>query len=140
MGVETISARPFEFRKRRQFIWKTALLAVATVTAIPILLWRHEVAAAVWVAFLVVVHVAGAIIFAIGVKRHDIAPTRHGRWMRILGIAVAIGLLYLVAKGLRGDVGPIFWGSLFGIWAIHTAALALMHIRGREEAKVCPFA
>ncbi len=131
----------FQFRKKRLFWTKSALLAATTVALIPILLWKHELAAALYVAFLALVHLVGLVVFAVGVKRHDIAPTRHGLLIRIVGLGVAVVLLYMVSKGLQtATQGALFWGSLFSIWAIHTGALTLLHIRGREEAKACPFA
>ena len=138
---EAPAAAAFQFRKKRIFWAKTLLLGATTVALIPILLSKHELAATLYVVFLAVVHLAGLAIFAVGVQRHDIAPTRHGFAMRLLGLSVAVGLLYLISRGLQTAAqDALFWGSLFGIWAVHTGALALLHVRGREEAKACPFA
>lgn len=128
------------FRKRRQFAWKTAVLFATTAALVPILLYRSEVAATVYVAYLVVIHVVGLAVFAWGVRKEDIAPTKRGLYGRLAGLAFAIALLALAEKGLRTDTGAqLFWWSLFGIWAIHTAGLALLHLRGRGEDKACPF-
>ena len=128
------------FAKRRQFYWKSALLAATTLALIPILLWKHEFAATLYVAFLVVVHVGGLAVFAYGVSREDLQFTRTGLWVRLAGVAVAVALLYLASKGLRTEAGgAIFWSSLFAIWGLHTGALLLLHLRGREMSATCPF-
>lgn len=128
------------FAKQRQFLWKTALLAVTTLALIPILLYKSELAAVIYVVFLLVVHVAGLAVFLIGVRREDIAPSRRGLWLRLAGIAAAVLLLGLAAEGLRNEIrSAVFWASLFAIWGLHTAALSLLHIRGRPVADACPF-
>lgn len=129
------------FERRGQFAWKTALLLATTVALIPILLLKSAWAAQVYLWVLVVVHVAGLAIIGIGVKRTHIAPDRRGLVIRLVGIAILVGLLYLASKGLQTSAQDfLFWGSLFAIWALHTLGLALLHIRGgRETAAACPF-
>ena len=128
------------FERPRQFAWKTGLLAATTVALIPILLSKHELAATVYLWVLVAVHVVGLGVIGIGVKRSHIAPDLRGLVVRLIGIAVLIALIYLASKGLRTGVeGVLFWGSLFAIWALHTAGLALLHVRGKRENAVCPF-
>ena len=128
------------FERRGQFAWKVALLAVTTVALIPILLSKNEWAAQVYLWILVAIHVVGLFIIGAGVKRHHIAPDKRGLVIRLVGIAVLIGLLYLASKGLQTSAeGFLFWGSLFAIWLLHTAGLALLHIRGGRENAVCPF-
>ncbi len=131
----------FRFERRHIFWWKTAYLTVVTIAFIPILLSKHEMAATWYVVGLVVIHLASLVVFAVGVRREDVAPSKRGFYTRLLGLAAAIGLLYLASQGLRTEAGAlIFWGSLFAIWFIHTAALALLHIRGpREGDGACPF-
>ena len=140
MGMEAPSGGLLQFNDRRRFLWKTALLAATTVALIPILLWKNEMAATIYVVILAIIHVGGLFIVAIGVKRHQLAPTTRGLVIRLIGIALLIGLIYLASKGLQDTtIGFVFWGSLFAIWALHTAGLALLHIRGRSEAAACPF-
>ena len=90
---------------------------------------------------LVVIHVDGLAIIAVGVKRTHIAPDRRGLAIRLVGIGFLIALLYIASKGLQTSAEDLlFWGSLFAIWALHTLGLALLHIRsGRETAAACPF-
>lgn len=133
-------AAAFVFGQRRQFLVKTVLLGAATFSLIPILLYKSEVAANVYLVLLAAVHVAGIVIIAVGTKRHQIAPDTRGLLIRLAGLAILVGLLVLAAKGLRTNVTQwVFWGSLFAIWALHTAGLALLHIKGRRENQVCPF-
>ena len=128
------------FERRGQFAWKVALLAATTVALVPILLMKNAWAAQAYLWVLVVVHVVGLFIIGIGVKRHHIAPDTRGLVIRLVGIALLIALLYLASKGLRTSAeGLLFWGSLFAIWFLHTAGLALLHIRGKRENSVCPF-
>lgn len=128
------------FERRGQFAWKVALLLGTTIALIPILLSKNAMAATVYLWVLVGVHVAGLGIIAAGVKRHHIAPDRRGLVIRLVGIAILVALLYLASKGLQDSVeGFVFWASLFAIWALHTAGLALLHIRSGREAAACPF-
>ncbi len=128
------------FERRGQFAWKVGLLAATTIALIPILLLKNEWAAQAYLWILVAVHVAGLFIIGIGVKRQHIAPDTRGLVIRLIAIALLIALLYLASKGLRTNVeGALFWGSLFAIWFLHTAGLALLHIRGKRENAVCPF-
>lgn len=135
------AARRITFERRGQFAWKSALLLATTVALIPILLMKNAWAAQVYLWVLVAVHVVGLIIIGVGVKRTHIAPDRRGLVIRLVGITVLVGLLYLASKGLQTSAQDLlFWGSLFAIWALHTIGLALLHIRsGRETAAACPF-
>ncbi|MEK6985980.1 MAG: hypothetical protein AABX89_06335 [Candidatus Thermoplasmatota archaeon] len=143
MGMEAAnsSAGPrFQFTDRKTFYWKVGLLAATTVALIPILLWKHEMAATIYLVILAAIHVGGLFIVVKGVKKEQIAPNKRGLIIRIIGIVLLVVLLYLVSKGLQDPaLGLLFWGSLFSIWALHTAGLALVHIRGRNEAAMCPF-
>jgi hypothetical protein len=140
-GLGTSAARPrMTFERRGQFAWKTALLLATTVALIPILLLKNAWAAQVYLWVLVLIHVIGLFVIAVGVKRTHIAPDRRGLISRIAGLAVLVGLLFLVSKGLQTSAQDfLFWGSLFAIWALHTIGLALLHIRSGREAAACPF-
>lgn len=128
------------FERRGTFAWKVGLLAATTIALIPILLMKNEWAATVYLWVLVAVHLLGIFVVAVGVKRHHIAPDRRGLVIRLVAIALLVGLLYLASKGLNSSAeGWVFWGSLFLIWLLHTAGLALLHIRGKRENAVCPF-
>jgi hypothetical protein len=127
------------FGNRRTFYWKTGLLAATTLALAPILLWKDLLAAQVYLVALAVVHVAGFAVIAIGAKRQDIAPGLRGLVIRLVGILILVALLALAANGLTGTTGMVFWSSLFAIWALHTAGLALLHLRGRRELQACPF-
>lgn len=141
MDAASSSAGPrFHFTDRKTFYWKVGLLAATTIGLIPILLWKDEMAATIYLVILAIIHIGGLFVVAIGVKRAQIAPDRRGLVIRLAGIAILIVLLYVVSKGLQNPaLDFVFWGSLFSIWALHTAGLALLHIRGRREASVCPF-
>ncbi len=137
---ETTPPPRFEFRKRAQFIWKTFLLLVTFIALIPILLYQHVLGAQVYLWFLIGVHVLGLVIFSVGVTRQDIAPSTRGFVTRLIGLVAVAALLYLASKGLQSQFGSLlFWGTLFALWAIHSAGLLLLHLRGRDE-KNCPFA
>ncbi len=140
-GAQAAPSGPlFHFTDRRRFYWKLALLAVTTVALVPILLLKDQGWATLYLWSLVAVHVGGVVIVVLGVKRAQIAPDTRGLVIRLVAIALLVALLYLASKGLQDPtLGLVFWGSLFAIWALHTAGLALLHIRGRREASVCPF-
>jgi hypothetical protein len=140
MGTGAAAPR-ITFERRGQFAWKTTLLLATTIALIPILLLKDAWAAQVYLVVLVVVHLGGLAIIAIGVKRTHIAPDRRGLVIRLVGITFLIALLYIASKGLQTSTEDLlFWGSLFAIWALHTLGLAMLHIRsGRETAAACPF-
>ncbi len=128
-----------EFRHKARFIWKNALLLITFVALIPILLYQDVLGAQVYLWFLVGVHALGLFIFAWGVGRHDIAPSMKGFLGRLAGLATVTLLLWIASKGLNTEFGSLlFWGSLFALWAIHSAGLLLLHLRGRKETS-CPF-
>ena len=140
MTSGTAPATRMTFERRGQFVWKVAMLAVTTVALIPILLMKNEWAATVYLVALAIVHIAGVVVIVVGTKRHHIAPDARGLVIRLIAIAILVALLYLASKGLStGTEGLLFWGSLFAIWLLHTAGLALLHIRGARENAVCPF-
>ncbi len=130
----------FEFRHKAKFVWKSATLLITFAAAIPILLFQHAIGATWYLAFLVAVHVIGLVVFGWGVAKDDIAPTTWGFVGRLIGLVTVGVLLYFISKGVTDTpVGSaIFWGSLFGLWFIHTAGLLLVHLRGREGSG-CPF-
>lgn len=129
----------FEFRHKAKFVWKAVTLFITFVALIPILLYQSELGATWYLWFLVIVHVIGIAVFAIGVAKEDIAPTKWGFIGRFIGLVSVGVLLYFVSKGLQSDVGSIvFWASLFGLWFVHTAGLLLVHLRGRTGSG-CPF-
>lgn len=140
--MEQVSNGPaLTFTRRRQFLWKTTLLAATTLALVPILLYQDVLWAKLYLVTLIVVHIAGVAVIAIGTKRHHIAPDTRGLVSRIAAIVVLTALLYLAAKGLDTQVsGWVFWGALFAIWALHTLGLLLLHVRTRREAATCPFA
>lgn len=132
----------FEFRKKAQFAWKVFTLLITFVALIPVLYFQDVLGAQVYLWFLVGVHLIGFVIFGIGVKKEDIAPSKWGFWGRMIGLATTVGLLYWASQHLGTDRDALqttaFWWTLFTIWAIHTGGLALLHIRGRRET-ACPF-
>jgi hypothetical protein len=85
------------------------------------------------------VHVAGLVVIVVGARRQDIAPGARGFVIRAVAIVLLVALLMLAADGLTSTTSAVFWGSLFAIWALHTAGLALLHLRGRRELAACPF-
>ncbi len=135
-------------RDRTLFLWKAGLLLATTLALIPILAWKHELAATTYVAFLVTVHVAGLGIFLYGVRRRTLAPNTRGFLVRIAGLIALFSLAGLASQGLHAGLhSTIFWASLTAIWALHTAGAALLHLRpqsaranGHADAgSLCPF-
>ncbi|MHB8633702.1 MAG: hypothetical protein ACYDBQ_07040 [Thermoplasmatota archaeon] len=140
METQAAGAASWVFGERRRFAWKTALLALATLSLVPILLFQARLWGGLYVAALALVHISGVAIIVVGTRKHQIAPDRRGLMIRLVGIGILVALLALAAKGVETPVGgAIFWGALFAIWALHTAGLALLHVKGRREAALCPF-
>lgn len=123
------------FAKKRQFAWKSAVLAVVSLGLGVVVLSKHAFAAQLYLSLLVIVHVAGLALFALRVERRDLAPSWFGLFWRLTGLAVMLALLTMIR--LQPD-SPYFWPSLGAIWAIHTAGLSVLHLRAVEGAS-CPF-
>ena len=139
--AEEIGSPALVVRKRSRLAWKTLLLLATTAAFIPILLWRDELAGTLYVGALAAVHVAGLAVFVWGIRRHDIAPTRRGFWVRLLALAVLLVLLSFAAGGLKaGAESIVFWLSLAAVWLLHTGGLLLVHVRTRREILACPYA
>lgn len=128
----------------KEFTVKATLLLVSTLALIPILLSKDRNAGIIYTWFLIAVHLLAPLFILWGMKKEN-WRAMYGNprtfWIRILGIVLLVLVLYFAAKGVRDPtMDGLFWGSLFAIWALHTAALALLHIRGRATASSCPFA
>jgi FtsH-binding integral membrane protein len=123
------------FAKKRQFAWKTALLAVLTVGLGLVVLSKHAMAAQAYLVLLIAVHVGGLVVLALRTEKRDLAPSAFGLFWRLTGLAVMIALLAMVR--LQPD-SPWFWPTLAGIWVLHTGGLAMLHVRAAEGAP-CPF-
>ncbi len=137
---EAAPAESWVFFGRRQFLWKTIVLALTTIALIPVLLYKDVMAAQAYLVILIAVHILGGIVILVGVRRHQVAPDARGLIMRLVGLVILIALLALAAKGLTTELSDwVFWGALFAIWALHTLGLALLHLRSRREQTVCPF-
>lgn len=128
-------------KERRMFLWKAGLLLISTVALIPILALQSDLGAKIYLAFLIIVHVAGLAIFAKGLRRKHFGTTARGLAIRLSGLVALTALLYAASKGL-GDFGSaMFWFSLFAIWALHTIGAAVLHLmpEQRESDSLCPF-
>ncbi len=132
-------AKPHGNKERRLFLFKAGLLLVSTLALIPVMLLQSVFGAAIYVGFLLVVHVAGLAIFLVGLKRSHLGITRRDMAVRIGGLLILTGLLYLASGGLKlGFESALFWISLFVIWALHTAGAALLHLLP-QRTSLCPF-
>jgi hypothetical protein len=123
------------FAHKQRFAWKSALLAALTLALAPVVLWKHALAAQLYLGLLVAIHVGALGVFIVRTRREDIAPSAFGLFWRAVGLAVAVALLTMLR--LVPD-SPWFWPSLAGIWAVHSAGLALLHVRAVDGA-TCPF-
>lgn len=128
----------FVFVERGIFVWKSLALAFATFAIAPVLLWKHALATQVYVATLAVVHLVALGIFVWRLRwGKQVNTSPAGLFWRAVGLVFFAGLLALV----RMDPGSVwFWGSVVLVWALHTAALALFHLKGTRTGRFgCPF-
>lgn len=123
------------FAKKRQFAWKTAVLATVTAGLGLVILSKHALAAQLYLVLLVAVHLGGLAVFAYRTDKRDLAPSSFGLLWRVAGLAVMVALLMMVR--LQPD-SELFWPTLGTIWGLHTAGLSLLHVRAAEGAG-CPF-
>ncbi len=142
LDIHVGSPAPTRFwTDRRLFLMKATVLLITTLALIPILILQNTFGAALYVGFLVIVHVAGLVVFAAGLTRQHFGSDLRGLSIRIGGLAILFGLLYLASKGLTsGFDSLVFWVSLIAIWALHTAGAAMLHlVPHRQSGSFCPF-
>ncbi len=127
-------------RHRRLFIAKAVFLLLTTLALIPVLMLQSALGGAIYVGFLVAVHVVGLAVFVWGVRARDMGVGR-GLVIRIGGLVLLTALLYLASKGLQtGFASAVFWISLVAIWALHTAGAAMLHLMpSKHSDSLCPF-
>ena len=128
-------ARGIYLAAPKSLLWKSLLLLATTLAFVPILLMKHELAGAIYVGALVLVHVVGLVAIVVksgGAWWQD----KRGLAWRLGGIAVLSVLLSIVGKGLVGATGLIFWGTLGLIWFLHTVGALIFHLRG--DPRACP--
>lgn len=115
--------------KHRQFWRKTITLGVAIVTLAPLLWWRSEIGAVIYLTALVLIHVFALAVFIHRVEWRDLFRG-WGLVTRVAGLVIFGGLLGV----LRFDPeSQLFWGALFLLWLFHVGALAMLHVRHRRE-------
>lgn len=115
-----------QFIDRSLFIRKALVLFATTFALAPVLFWKHTLAATIYVAVLVVIHVWALVVFIYRLKWREAFRDRGGLLLRGGGLVffgVLLGLVELDADS------RLFWWSLTVIWLLHVAALALFHLR-----------
>lgn len=131
-------ASPIRFERVPAFLKKSAILLVTTLAFVPVLASRSTIGAGLYLGLLLAVHVAGLFVVLAGIRRGELAFDRRGVALRVAAVVVVLALLGLAAKGVEGPMDAVFWLSLLAIWLLHTAGLALLHLRGARDAG-CPF-
>ncbi len=127
-------------RERRLFLAKATFLLITTLALVPIMVLQSALGGAIYVGFLVIVHVVGLAVFAYGLRRQHFGVSLRGLTIRIGGLVLLTGLLYLASKGLTtGLSSAVFWISLIAIWALHTAGAAMLHLMPERRDSLCPF-
>lgn len=121
------------FEQRRRFLRKSATLAAAILALVPVLLWKSALAAAVYLAALVVVHVFALAVFVYRVPWRALFRHPLGLVLRTVGLLVFGALLAAVRLDPESDW---FWGALTLLWAFHVGALALLHVRHARETRL----
>ncbi len=129
-------------RDVRLFWIKAVILLVTTLALIPVLIAQSALGGAIYVGFLVAVHVIGLVVFAYGLRGSHFGTSLRGIAIRVGGLLVLTALLYMASKGLTsGFSSVVFWVSLTAIWALHTAGAAMLHLmpERRQANSLCPF-
>lgn len=118
--------------KQRRFVRKTITLGIAIVTLAPLLWYKSEVGATIYLAALVAIHVFALAVFLHKVQWRELFSHKAGLIARVGGLVIFGGLLGV----LKFDpASNLFWLMLTLLWAFHVAALALLHVRHRAELK-----
>lgn len=119
------------FEEQRRFVRKSITLGLAIVLLAPLIIWKNEVATAIYLGVLVVIHVFALVVFVHRVPWRALFRHPAGLVTRTVGLVVFGGLLAM----LRIDPqSQWFWGALTLLWLFHVGALALLHIRHRRES------
>lgn len=115
-----------QFVDRRIFLRKIITLLVTTFALGPVLIWKHELAAMIYVAILVLIHIWALVVFIYRLEWRGAFANPGGLLLRgggLLFFGVLLGLVQLDGQS------PLFWWSLTLIWLLHVAALGLFHLR-----------
>ncbi|HEX2021132.1 MAG TPA: hypothetical protein VHH36_00340 [Candidatus Thermoplasmatota archaeon] len=120
------------FEHRRRFVRKSVTLAVSMLALVPVLWWKSEFAAAIYLAALVVIHVFALVVFVYRVPWRELFRHPLGLALRAVGL-LAFGVL-LAEVQLDPD-SAWFWPALTTLWLLHVGALALLHVRHRRELR-----
>lgn len=118
--------------KHRRFVRKTITLGLAIVTLAPLIWWKNQLAAGIYLGVLVLIHVFALAVFAYRIEWRDLFQHRWGLVSRVSGLVIFGGLLTLLK--FDPDSG-FFWFALTLLWAFHVGALATLHIRHRSEMR-----
>ena len=133
----TASGQAFTFEHRAVFAYKALALLFATLAIVPVLYWKHAFAATIYVAVLTLVHVVALVIFVWRIEWRRAFANPAGMFWRSVGLAFFTGMLALVRLD---PASPLFWGGITALWALHTGALAMFHLRGTRTGRFgCPF-
>ena len=116
--------------KQRRFLRKSVTLAIAIATLAPLLWWKNELAAGVYLGILVVIHVFALAVFLHRTPWRSLFAHRWAFLARVAGLVAFGGLLGLLRYEPDSST---FWVALTLLWFYHVGALALLHVRHRKE-------
>lgn len=122
----------FYLERQRTFVRKTITLSVAIAALAPIIIWKSVLGAAIYLAFLAIVHVFALFVFLHRVPWRDLARHKWGLTMRIVGLITFGGLLSAIPLEAES---VWFWPALTLLWLFHVLALALLHVRHHAEKR-----
>ena len=119
--------------RQRRFVRKSVTLAVAIATLAPLLWWKNELAAGLYLGVLVAIHVFAFAVFLHRTPWRSLFSHKAAFFARFAGLVVFTVLLGM----LRYEpASGTFWIALTALWFYHVGALALLHVRHRKELAV----
>lgn len=113
------------------FIQKTVTVFVVSFALIPLVGFKSDIPAMLYVVSLVVLHLFVLAIYLYRVRIRELDPDARSVIARLLAVAVVVYLLFAVSSFEEGAPRSTLALQMLGLSVLHTAMLALLMVRVR---------
>ncbi len=113
------------------FIQKTVTVFVASFALLPLVGFKSDIPAMLYVVSLVVLHLFVLAIYLYRVRVRELDPDARSVIARLLAVAVVVYLLFAVSSFEEGAPRSTLALQMLGLSVLHTVMLALLMVRVR---------